>query len=152
MTVEVMKMSKQYQFLSEGEQVLKELEGGWQAVLHGEKFEWSKSMFRFELLRRSILTNKRLILLKGEEVDYTLPLGEIVDVEADSTGVGNPYLRMKLKNGKGVSLFFTCVSVKMFLGALYMVSKQRSIVSQWVQAINNQILQMSFQGKQTSTP
>ena len=131
------KMEKRYLFLSEDEEVIRELESGWQAVRHGRKFEWSKSMFRFELLRKPILTSKRLILLKGDEIDYEIPITEIKNVEVDSMGAGNPYLRMELKNGEGVSLFFTCVSLKMFLGFFYAASKQKSITDQWVQSINN---------------
>ena len=78
--------------------------------------------------------------MDGKEIDYELPIEEIKSVEADTIATGNPYLRMELKNGEGVSLFFTCVSVKMFLGALYGLSKQRSLVDQWVQAINNPLL------------
>lgn len=133
-------MGKKYQFLSEDEEVIRELESGWQAVRHGRKFEWSKSMFRFELLRKPVLTSKRLILLKHKEIDYELPIKDIKSVEGDTAGAGNPYLRMELKNGEAVSLAFTCVSPKMFLGAFYLFGKSRSIVNQWVQSINNLIV------------
>jgi hypothetical protein len=49
----------------EDKEVIRELESGWQVVRHGRKFEWLKSMFCFELLRKPVLTNKRRILLKG---------------------------------------------------------------------------------------
>ncbi|MCP8309823.1 MAG: hypothetical protein H3Z54_14255 [archaeon] len=133
-------MTKEYKFLLENEKVLRELESGWHCVRHGRKFEWSKSMFRFELLRKPVLTNKRLILLKGEEIDYEIPIEAIESVEPDTAGAGNPYLRMKLKNGEGISLAFGCVSPKMFLGAFYLLGKSRSIMDQWVQSINNLIL------------
>ncbi|MDH5267420.1 MAG: hypothetical protein OEW62_07060 [Candidatus Bathyarchaeota archaeon] len=122
------------------EEVIRELESGWHAVRHGKKFEWSKSMFRFELLRKPVLTNKRLILLKGREIDYELFMEDIKRVESDTAGAGNPYLRMEIENGEGVSLAFGCVSLKMFLGAFYLLGKSRSIVDQWVQSINNLIL------------
>lgn len=133
-------MNKKHPFLLEGEEIIRDLEGGWHVVRHGRKFEWSKSMFRFELLRKPVLTNKRLILLKGEEIDYELPIGDIKNVEGDTAGAGNPYLRIELKNGEGVSLAFGCTGFKMFLGALYLLGKSRSIVNQWVQSINNLIL------------
>lgn len=133
-------MNKKYPFLLEDEEVTRVLESGWNAVRHGKKFEWSKSMFRFELLRKPVLTNKRLILLKGKEIDYELLIEDIKSVESDTAGAGNPYLRMELKNGEGVSLAFGCVSPKMFLGFFYLLGKSRSIVDQWVQSINNLIL------------
>jgi hypothetical protein len=133
-------LKETHPFLLEDEEVVRELESGWNAVRHGRKFEWSKSMFRFGLLRKPLLTNKRLVLLKGEEIDYELPIEDIKSVEIDSVGTGNPYLKMELKNGEGVSLAFVCPSVKMFLGALYLLGKQRSVVNQWVQSINNLVL------------
>jgi len=60
--------------LEEGEQILHKLEKGWYAVRHGEKFEWSKSMFRFGLRRELVLTNKRLVFLKKGKVDSEIPL------------------------------------------------------------------------------
>ena len=133
-------VKEKYPFLLEDEKLIRELEGGWNVVRHGKKFEWSKSMFRFGLLRKPVLTNKRLVLLKGGEIDYELPIEDIKSVESDAAGAGNPYLRMELKNGEGVSLAFACTGFKMFLGASYLVGKARSIVDQWVQSINNLIL------------
>jgi hypothetical protein len=78
--------------------------------------------------------------LKGEEIDFELPIEYIESVEGDVAGAGNPYLRIFLKNGEVVSLAFVCISPKMFLGALYLIGKSRSIVNQWVQSINNLIL------------
>lgn len=133
-------VKEKYPFLLEDEKLIRELEGGWNVVRHGKKFEWSKSMFRFGLLRKPVLTNKRLVLLKGEKIDYELPIEDIKSVESDTAGAGNPYLRMELKNGEGVSLAFACTGFKMFLGASYLIGKSRSIVDQWVQSINNLIL------------
>ena len=137
--------SMKYPFLNESEEVLKELESGWQAVKHGQKFEWSKSMFRFELLRKPLLTSHRLILLNGNEVDFELSIDDITKVEEETNASGNPYLRMELSNEEIVSLVFVCVGVKMFLGAFYLLGKQKTIVNQWLQSINNLVMARKLQ-------
>ena len=125
-------------FLEENEGILLELEKGWKAVRHGEKFEWSKSLFRFDLLRDLILTNKRIVFLKKGKVDSEIRLDQITEVYPDTVGTGNPYVRIKLKQG-GASIFFGCLSWKMFLGMFYMAEKQRTLTNRWVLAINNQL-------------
>jgi len=125
--------------LKENEIIVKTLEKDWHAVRHGRKFEWSKSMFRFELLRKLVLTNQRVVFLKEGEIDHEIPLENIREVILDSIGTGNPYLRMELKNGDAVSIFFPCVGMKMFLGAFYLIGKQRRLTKEWADAINNQI-------------
>ena len=65
--------------LRENETIVRSLEKekDWYAVRHGRKFEWSKSMFRFELLRKLVLTNQRIVFLKDKEIDYEIPLKDI---------------------------------------------------------------------------
>lgn len=68
-----------------------EKEKDWYAVRHGRKFEWSKSMFRFELLRKLVLTKQRIVFLKDAEIDYEIPLEDIREAVLDNVGlVGNP--------------------------------------------------------------
>ena len=52
--------------LSKNEELMKELEveSGWRCTRHGNKIGYYKNE---ELLRKPVLTNKRLILLKGEK-------------------------------------------------------------------------------------
>lgn len=120
--------------LEEGEQVLQRLEKGWYAVRHREKFEWSKSMFRFGLGRELVLTNKRLVFLKKGKVDSEIPLEEITKVSPDTIGSGNPYIRLRLRSEEGASIFFVCT-----LGAFYLIGKQKALTDRWVMTINNQI-------------
>jgi len=123
--------------LIQGEKIIKELESGWFAVLHhGGTFEWSKSMFRFDLLRKPILTNERIMLLNDKIMDFELPLRAIRNVEPDAIGVGNPILRIRLKNDECESLFFVCPGPKMFLGGFYLMGKAKGLVDQWAFSIN----------------
>jgi len=127
--------------LEENEIVIKTLEKekDWYAVRHGRKFEWSKSMFRFELLRKLVLTNKRVVFLKGEEIDYEVSLKDIKEAVPDSVGfAGNPYLRLELKNGDAVSIIFQCVGMRVFMG-IFLLSKQRKLTEDWINAINSQV-------------
>ncbi len=116
-----------------------ELEGSWHVVRHGRRFDWSNSIFLFELLRKPILTNKRIILLNGEEIDYELPIRNVLRAEEEMVATGNPYLRIELKSGDAVSLDFVCTDTKTPLGASHTLSKQRTLVNQWLQSINNLI-------------
>jgi hypothetical protein len=127
--------------LREKETIVKTLEKekDWYAVRHGRKFEWSKSMFRFELLRKLVLTNQRIVFLKDEKIDYEIPLKDIKEAVPASVGfAGNPYLRLELKNGDAVSIIFQCVGVRSFMG-IFLVSKQRKLTKEWINAINSQL-------------
>jgi hypothetical protein len=116
-----------------------EKEKDWYAVRHGRKFEWSKSMFRFELLRKLVLTNQRIVFLKDAEIDYEIPLEDIREAVPDNVGLaGNPYLRLELKNGDAVSIIFQCVGVRVFMG-IFLLSKQRKLTQKWIEAINAQL-------------
>jgi CRISPR/Cas system-associated endonuclease Cas1 len=97
-------------------------------------------MFRFELLRKLVLTNQRVVFLKEEDIDHEIPIENIREVTLDSIGTGNPYLRMELKNGDAVSIFFHCIGMKMFLGAFYLIGKHKRLTKEWTDAINNQIM------------
>ena len=127
--------------LRENETIVKSLEKkkDWYAVRHGRKFEWSKSMFRFELLRKLVLTNQRVIFLKDEEIRYEIPLKDIKEVVPARVGfAGNPYLRLELKNGDAVSIIFQCVGVRSLMG-IFLLSKQRKLTKEWINAINSQL-------------
>ena len=116
-----------------------EEEKDWYAVRHGRKFEWSKSMFRFELLRKLVLTNQRVAFLKNEESDYEIPLKETKETVHATVGfLGNPYLRLELKNGDAVSIIFTCVGIRSLMG-IFLLSKQRKLTKEWIDAINSQL-------------
>lgn len=127
--------------LKENEIIVKSLEKekDWYAVRHGRKFEWSKSMFRFELLRKLVLINQRIVFLKGEETDYEIPLKDIKEAVPDRVGfAGNPYLRLELKNGDAVSIIFTCVGIRSLMG-IFLLSKQSKLTKEWIDAINSQL-------------
>ena len=127
--------------LRENETIVKSLEKekDWYAVRHGRKFEWSKSMFRFELLRKLVLTNQRIVFLKDEEIDYEIPLEDIAEAVHDTVGfAGNPYLRLELKNRDAVSIIFTCVGIRSLMG-IFLLSKQKKLTKEWIDEINLQI-------------
>jgi len=127
--------------LRENEVVIETLEKekDWYAVRHGRKFEWSKSMFRFELLRKLVLTKQRIVFLKEAEIDYEIPLEDIREAVPDNVGLaGNPYLRLELKNGDAVSIIFQCVGVRVFMG-IFLLSKQKKLTQKWIEKINAQL-------------
>lgn len=130
--------SQQTKEESEMELVVEALanEKDWYAVRHGRKFEWSKSMFRFELLRKLVLTNRRIVFLKDDEIDYEIPLKDISKVVRNKVGFsGNPYLRLELKNGEAISITFVCVGVRSLKG-IFLLSKQNELTQKWMEAIN----------------
>jgi len=111
----------------------------WYAVRHGRKFEWSKSMFRFELLRKLVLTNRRIVFLKDAEIDYEIPLKDVSEAVRDKVGLsGNPYLILELKNGEAFSIIFQCVGVRSLKG-IFLLSKQNELTQKWIEAINTQL-------------
>jgi len=63
-----------------------------------------------------LLTDRRLILLKGLEIDYEIPIDNIKRADwkvAEPFFWGFvPYLRMELKNGDAVSLAFVLAGTK----------------------------------------
>ena len=63
-----------------------------------------------------LLTDRRLILLKGLEIDYEIPIDNIKSADwkvAEPFFWGFvPYLRMELKNGDAVSLAFVLAGTK----------------------------------------
>ncbi len=126
--------------LLESEEIELELENDWQVIQHGESFEWSKSMFHFELLRKPLLTNKRIVLLKDNEIDFELPIDLLNSVEVKALFSGNSYLKLHLKNGDVTSFMFVCTGAKMFLGTFYLAGKYRTILNQWVESINRLII------------
>lgn len=125
----------------ENEVVIKtlETEKDWYVVRHGRKFEWSKSMFRFELLRKLVLTNQRVVFLEDKEIDYGIPLEDIIEAVPDTVGfAGNPYLRLELKSGDALSIIFQCIGVRSFMG-IFLISKQKNLTKKWIEEINFQI-------------
>ena len=120
--------------LRRGEQLAAQLDKTWQVVKQPEKFEWSESMFRFELLRQAVLTNKRLVVLNENKIDYELPLNLIKGVEKQSAGQ-NTYLKISLWSGEVFSLIFVSVGLKMSLGSAYMQENANRITDHWMQAI-----------------
>lgn len=127
--------------LRENETIVRSLEKekDWYAVRHGRKFEWSKSMFRFELLRKLVLTNQRIVFLKDKEINYEIPLKDIKEALPASVGfAGNPYLRLELKNGDAISIIFQCVGVRSLMG-IFLLSKQKKLTKEWTNTINSQL-------------
>jgi hypothetical protein len=141
-------MNKEYKFLLEDEKVIRELQKGLYFVRQqGRKPDYSTIMYTIDqLLRKPVLTNKRLILLKEEikfpfhkllEIDYEIPIETIESVESDISW-SNPWLRVILKNGDVISLLLTFTGsrapiIEPFIAEL-------NIIDQWVLSINNLIL------------
>ena len=123
--------------LSGDEELVKKLEKTWQVLKQPERFEWSESMFRFELLRQAVLTNKRLVVLNENKIDYELPLNLIKSIGKESAGSGNTYLKISLWSGEVISLIFISVGLKMSYGSHYMAEKSKVILNEWMQSINN---------------
>ncbi len=61
---------------------------------------------------------------------------EVVPARVDFSG--NPYLRLELKDGKALSIFFSCVGVRSIMG-IFLLSKQRELTREWMAAINGQL-------------
>lgn len=89
--------------LCNNEIIIKRLEG-WKAVEHGSKFEWSKSMLRFDLLRELMLTNQRIVFLKDGVAESEIPLKDIAGATVERTGISTPYVRINLRNGNAASI------------------------------------------------
>jgi hypothetical protein len=111
----------------DNEEILLSLERGWHAIRHGEKYEWSKSAFRFDLARKTILTNKRILFLKNEKIDSIINLSDINEIYPDVQATGNPYIRIQFKDGTGASIFFILLGLQMYLGIWYMAGKQKAL-------------------------
>ena len=158
-----------FSFLSKDEKVLREPDSKWQVVRHGRRFVWNYGAdeFRFGSLRRLLLTDKRLILLKGygrkdeeKEIDCDIPLDDVRSVEEKFAGgplTWIPYLRIELKNGEVVSLAFVLAPAKkrpsedtgsyLFNAGLYLAFDTRSVINRWVKSVNDLVL--SRQGCKT---
>jgi hypothetical protein len=102
-----------FSFLKEDEQVLRDLERDWQVVRHGRKLSDKTTTFRFDEARKPLLTNKRIILLKGpwgkkKEIDYEIPVNNVKSVDwklaSHDFCFYTPYLRIHLTNEEVVSL------------------------------------------------
>lgn len=136
------KMKKDYKFLSESEKVIRELENEncWRCVRHGGKIDYYTIE---ESLREPVLTNKRLIMLKGGKIDYEIPIDAIERVEPNLAGF-TPILKLMLKNGDTFSLNFIFFPPPWLsgyvVGDLYLRGETKNIVDRWAQSINNLIL------------
>jgi len=127
--------------LRENEVIIKTLKEGWHAVLHGSKYQWSKTMYRFKLFRNPVLTNQRLVLLKGSEIDYEVPLENIVEATHGKALWTQPYLRLGLKDGNAHVIVFECLTQKIIhsqYGLGDSIEAER-ITKEWAEEINLQI-------------
>jgi hypothetical protein len=150
-----------FNFLSEDEKVLRESQSGWQVIFHSGKFKWHHgAKFRFGSLRKLLLTDKRLVLLKDlgprdqeKEIDYEISVDDVESVEEKWAGgpfsPWFPYLKMELRNGKTVSLTFLLVSEKahpqeklgsyLLYGGWRLAIDTRRTIAQWVDSIGSLI-------------
>jgi len=129
--------------LREGEVAVKTLGEGWHAVCHGNKFQWSKTMYRSKLYRNSVLTNQRLVLLKDSEIDYEVSLENIVKAVPKKVLWHQPYLKLELKDGNTVIVVFESVVQRIVGGiggsGLGDTLEAERIAKEWAAEINLQI-------------
>ena len=122
--------------LQDDEVAVKTLGGGWRAVRHGRTFEWSKSMFRFDLLRKLVLTNQRIVLLKDDVVEYEVPLENVREAVVDRAGIGNPYIRIDTKDNDVISI--ALVNPSPSLLPYSRLAEWNKLTQEWANAINEQ--------------
>jgi len=129
--------------LREGEAVVKTLGEGWHAVCHGNKFQWSKTMYRSKLYRIPVLTNQRLVLLKDNEIDYEVALENVVEAVPKKVLGHQPYLKLELKDKNTVIVVFESVVQRIAGGidgsGLGDTLEAERITKAWAAEINLQI-------------
>jgi len=133
--------------LSEGEVIVKTLGEGWHAVRHGEKIEWFKTAYKRKLFRKPVLTNQRLVFLNNEDIDYEIPLEDIVQTTSKRyLRLGTPYLRLELKNGNIIHIVFENISQRVldaiFAGGYAEDANQIRLVKAWADEINLHVKEM----------
>ena len=124
--------------LRDGEFVVKALdaEEGYHVVLHGEKIEWFKTAYQSKYFRTPLLTNHRLLFLKGNEVDYEMPLENIREAFYESTLGTNPRIRLYLQDGSILHVVFESISSRVFLGSAMEDAGAQRLSKEWIEAIN----------------
>jgi hypothetical protein len=127
--------------LRENEFVVKTLdtEEGYHAILHGEKIEWFKTAYQFKYFRTTLLTNHRLLFLKGSEIAYEVSLKNIEQTVYESMLGTNPRIRLNLKAGGGVlHIVFESISSRVFLGNAMESAGAERLSKEWIEAIDLQ--------------
>jgi hypothetical protein len=126
--------------LRDGELVVKALdaEEGYHVVLHGEKIDWFKTAYQSKFFRNPLLTNFRLLFLKGNEVAYEILLDSIEGIIYESTLGTNPRIRLDLKDGSVLHVVFESISSRVFLGNAMEDAGAERLSKEWIEAINLQ--------------
>jgi len=129
--------------LRENEVIAKTLGEGWHAVCHGNKFQWSKTMYRSKLYRNPVLTNQRLVFLKDSEIDYEVVLENVVEAIPKKVLWHQPYLELELKDRNTVIVVFESVVQRIVGGidgsGLGDTLEAERITKAWAAEINLQI-------------
>ncbi len=126
--------------LRDGEFVVKALdaEEGYHVVLHGEKIQWFKTAYQSKYFRTPLLTNYRLLFLKGNEVDHEMALEKIEEAVYKSTLGTNPRIRLNLKDGSVLHVVFESISSRVFLGSAMEDAGAQRLSKEWIEAIDLQ--------------
>jgi hypothetical protein len=126
--------------LRDGELVVKALdaEEGYHVVLHGEKIDWFNTAYQSKYFRTPLLTNFRLLFLKGNEVAYEMPLEDIARTVYESTLGTNPRIRLELNDGSVLQVVFESISSRVFLGTAMEDAGAKRLSKEWIEAINLQ--------------
>ncbi len=141
-----------FSFLMEHEKVIRELEADWKVTSHGWKLsdKVMRQGFRWGDLRGLLLTNRRLILMKKNEIVYQVSIMNIKKADwkiaGDPIYTYVPYLRIELKNGEAESLALVHVGTKKHPdekrgsyvtgSGLYLGPTTRRKIHKWIDAIN----------------
>jgi hypothetical protein len=136
--------------LRRNEIVIMTLEEPWHVVLHAGKMdirEMLKTAYRPSLFRTPILTDQRLVLLKGNEIDYEVPLGKINATSHRQLKIGTPYLRLQSGNSELVDIVFECITERVSFGAAVEAEIAWKMTKKWVGGIN----QANMRTKKTSS-
>jgi len=128
--------------LRENEKIVETLEEGWHAVLHRDPIstrELFKTAYRRGLFRTPVLTNQRLLFLKGDVIDYELPLAEILESRSDRhLRIGTPYMTLRLRDGSDIRIVFECIQERVLIGAAVEAEIAWRFAKQWAKKISLQ--------------
>ena len=92
------------------EVVIKKIKEGWHSIRHDKKVKLVKTAYKTNLWRQPILTNQRILFLKNDAVDCEISLEDILKAEIKRVmRIGDPYLRLNLKNGKTIHMVFKSI-------------------------------------------
>lgn len=129
--------------LKEGEVITKKLREGWHAIQHKEKIKWFRTAYKTKLWRNLILTNQRILFLKNDEINYEIPLENVLKAESKRVmKMGSPYITLQLKDGNLIHVVFESIRERVWdslLGVPLEPQTASRMTKEWEKEINLQI-------------